>query len=128
MRGFSKLARHAPALRRLLTEQVEEALVGGPTIWCPLSSHFQPLYSPKRRERGDTYWWYICTQPKAPFAGLFIDRAGLELRTWLWQTWQRGIEGILIWQSNYWHSGAAYTHVEQNPYACLLYTSPSPRD
>ena len=115
-RGFSKLARHAPALRRLLTEQVEEALVGGPTIWCPLTSHFQPHYSPERRERGDTYWWYICTQPKAPFAGLFIDRAGLELRTWLWQTWKRGIEGILIWQSNYWHSGAAYPHAEQNPY------------
>jgi len=113
---YSKLAQYAPSLRRMLTEQVEEALHGGPTIWCPLTSHFQPQHSAERRAEGDIYWWYICTQPKAPYAGLFIDRTGLELRTWLWQTWQNGIEGILIWQSNYWHSGAAYTETKQNPY------------
>ena len=115
-REYSKLAQYAPRLRRMLTEQVEDALQGGPTIWCPLTSRFQPHHSAERRAEGETYWWYICTQPKAPYAGLFIDRAGLGLRTWLWQTWQNGIEGILIWQSNYWHSGAAYTETKQNPY------------
>ncbi|MGI6301283.1 MAG: hypothetical protein ACOX52_09540 [Verrucomicrobiota bacterium] len=30
-----------------------------------------------------------------------------ELRVWLWQTWQRDIEGILIWALNWWTSDAA---------------------
>ncbi len=115
--GFAKLARYAPKLRRLLTEQVEPALIGGPTIWCPLTPYFNPDEADKRQIAGDAFWWYICTLPKEPYAGLFIDRAGLELRTWLWQTWQNDIQGILIWQSNYWHSGAAYIQSQQNPYA-----------
>lgn len=114
--GFAKVARHAPSLRRMLTEQVEEALVGGPTIWCPLTPNFDGERARARRAAGESFWWYICTLPKEPYAGLFIDRPGIELRTWLWQTWQHGIEGILIWQSNYWHSDAAYTDDLQNPY------------
>ena len=49
---------------------------------------------------------------------MFIDHPGTELRVWLWQTWQRNIEGILVWQSNYWTSSAAYPDSErpQNPY------------
>lgn len=115
--GFAKLKRHAPQLRRMLTEQVEEDLVGGPTIWCPVTPNYNHLEAEKRKSAGDSFWWYICTIPKAPHAGLFIDHAGIELRTWLWQTWQNDVAGILIWQSNYWHSEAAYTENRQNPYA-----------
>ena len=37
---------------------------------------------------------------------------------WLWQTWQRRIQGILIWATNYWTSDAAYPDPEhpQNPW------------
>ena len=34
----------------------------------------------------------------------------------MWQTWQRKIEGILIWQTTYWTSPAAYPDKPQNPY------------
>jgi hypothetical protein len=49
---------------------------------------------------------------------LFIDHPGTELRVWLWQTFKRKIDGILVWQTNYWTSAAAYPDPEnpQNPY------------
>jgi len=116
MNGFRKLRENAPDINRMLTEQVESDLIGGPNIWCPVSDSFDPQSSAPRMEAGDSFWWYVCTGPKAPYAGLFIDHPGTELRVWLWQTWQRGIEGILVWQSNYWTSDAAYPDGLQNPY------------
>jgi len=119
MNGFRKLKAAAPGINRMLTEQVEDALIGGPNIWCPVSSAFQPARSAGRRAAGDRFWWYVCTGPKAPYCGLFIDHPATEMRVWLWQTWQRGIDGILVWQTTYWTSRAAYPDPErlQNPYA-----------
>ncbi len=117
-RGFEKIRRHAPGLRGMLTEQVEPGLVGGPHIWCPLSPSFDPVLAAERRRNGEQFWWYVCCGPKAPYATLFIDHPGTELRVWLWQTWQRGIEGILVWQATYWTSPTAYPDRAhpQNPY------------
>jgi hypothetical protein len=41
------------------------------------------------------------------------------MRVWLWQTWQRKIAGVLVWQTNYWTSPTAYPDRDrpQNPYA-----------
>jgi hypothetical protein len=116
--GFAKLKAAAPEINRMLTEQVEPGLVGGPNIWCPISNQYQHEPAEQRRGQGEKFWWYVCTGPKAPYCTLFIDHPGTELRVWLWQTWQRKIEGILVWQSNYWTSGAAYPDRDhpQNPY------------
>lgn len=116
--GFAKLKRWAPDIARMLTEQVEPELIGGPNIWCPVSSSYDHASAEKRREAGETFWWYVCTGPKAPYCTLFIDHPGTEMRIWLWQTWQRDITGILVWQSNYWTSPAAYPdpNAPQNPY------------
>jgi len=117
MNGFRKLRTHAPGIRRMLTEQVEPELIGGPTIWCPVTSSFEPGPAAARQQAGETIWWYVCTGPKAPYAGLFIDHPGTELRVWLWQTWQHQVQGILVWQTNYWTSSAAYPDSLQDPYA-----------
>ncbi len=116
--GFRSLRDAAPDLRRMLTEQVEEELIGGPNLWCPVSHAYHPEPARKRRRAGESHWWYLCTAPKAPYATLFIDHPATELRVWLWQTWQRGIEGILVWETNYWTSEAAYADPErpQNPW------------
>ncbi|NLF17751.1 MAG: DUF4091 domain-containing protein [Lentisphaerae bacterium] len=118
MNGFRKLREWAPGLRRMLTEQVEEGLIGGPNLWCPLTPQVHPEVVAARRAAGERFWWYVCTGPKAPYATLFIDHPGTELRVWLWQTWSHGVEGILVWQTNYWTSGAAYPEPDrpQNPY------------
>ncbi len=118
MNGFRKLKEAAPDLRRMLTEQVEPELVGGPNIWCPVSPNYDHEAAEQRRKAGDHFWWYVCCGPKAPYCTLFIDHPATELRVWLWQTWQRKIEGILVWQTNYWTSSAAYPDPDnpQNPY------------
>ena len=116
MDGFSRLRQAAPGITRMLTEQVEAALVGGPDLWCPVTPNFDVASAETRRAEGERFWWYVCTVPKAPWAGLFIDHAGTELRVWLWQTWQRDIDGILVWATNYWSSDAAYPASMQNPY------------
>jgi len=118
MNGFHKLKQAAPDINRMLTEQVEPALIGGPNIWCPVSRNYKHEPAEQRRRHGEKFWWYVCTGPKAPYCTLFIDHPGTELRVWLWQTWKRKINGILVWQTNYWTSSAAYPDREnpQNPY------------
>jgi hypothetical protein len=118
MNAFEKLKNACPRIARMLTEQPEPQLVGGPNIYCVISYLYDHEKAERRRKDGDKFWWYVCTGPKAPYCTLFIDHAGTELRVWLWQSWQRNIEGILIWQSNYWTSGVAYPEPgkPQNPY------------
>ncbi len=116
--GFATLKQWAPAINRMLTEQVEPALIGGPNIWCPLTASYDQESAEQRRAAGEEFWWYVCTGPQAPYCTLFIDHPGTEMRVWLWQTWQRQIAGILVWETNYWTSSAAYPDPSQpqNPY------------
>ncbi len=114
--GFDKLKNACPKIDRLITEQPEPALYGGPNIYCVISYMYNEQRARQRQQAGDKMWWYICTGPKAPYCGEFIDHAGTELRVWLWQTWKRHISGILIWETNYWTSSAAYPNKLQNPY------------
>jgi len=116
MKGFEKLKRYCPRIPRMLTEQPEPKLEGGPNIYCVVSNLYRDDASEKRRAFGDKFWWYVCTGPKAPYCTLFIDHPATEMRVWLWQSWQRKIEGILVWQTNYWTSSAAYPDQPQNPY------------
>lgn len=119
MNGFAKLKRSCPRLARMLTEQVEPGLLGGPNIWCSITDKYDHARAEERRKHGEKFWWYVCTGPKAPYTGLFIDHPAPEMRIWLWQTFQRNIEGILVWETTYWTSGAAYPDDRrpQNPYA-----------
>jgi len=114
--GMQRLKKYAPGLRRMLTEQPEEPLYGAVDIWCPITPNYNHERAEQRRKLGEKFWWYVCTGPKAPYCTLFIDHPATELRVWLWQTWQRKIDGILIWQSNYWTSSAAFPDSLQNPY------------
>lgn len=130
--GFAKLKAAAPDITRMLTEQVEPELIGGPNVWCAISDQFRPEPVEPRRAQGEKFWWYVCTGPKAPYCTLFIDHPATELRVWLWQTWQRKIAGILVWETNYWTSEAAYPDADrpQNPYEDAMswvsgYSTPS---
>lgn len=122
--GMEELKRAAPGLRRMLTEQPEEALFGAVDIWCPVLSNFQPEACEARQKAGDTIWWYVCTGPKAPWPTLFIDHNAVDLRVWLWMTWKWNVSGILVWQSNYWNSPTAFPGTWQNPWEDpMSYTS-----
>ena len=111
------LKKAAPKIQKLLTEQPESELYGYVDIWCPLITNYNHKIANERRKLGEKFWWYICTVPKEPYPTLFIDHNAVELRVWIWMSWKYNMDGILIWQSNYWTSNAAYPPPkQQNPY------------
>lgn len=114
--GMERLKKYAPKLRRMLTEEPVEPLYGAVDIWCPITPNYNHEIAEQRRQHGERFWWYVCTGPKAPYCTLFIDHPATELRVWLWQTWQRKIDGILVWSTNYWTSSAAFPDGFQDPY------------
>ena len=116
IKELQKIKKHAPHLKIMLTEQPVKELAGLVDIWCPISNEFSYKFASERKKLGDEIWWYICTNPRAPYACLFIDHAGVDLRTWLWQTFKYDIDGILIWSTTFTHSATAYPNTLQNPY------------
>ena len=122
MKGFETLKRHAPGLRRMLTEEAVEPLHGGPNLCCPLTPNLHVPGEKAARAAGDQFWWYVCCGPKAPYVTEFTDHPGTELRLWLWQTWGEDVTGVLIWETTWWDSPNAYPDRAnpQNPYEDAL--------
>lgn len=116
IQGMKRIRKYAPAMRRLLTEQPEPELYGHVEIWCGLTPHWTKEMVEERKKAGEEVWWYICTGPKSPYIGLFIDHPAAVMRLWPWQSWQYGVQGILIWQTTYWTSSAAFPRSLQNPW------------
>lgn len=114
--GMQMLKRGAPRLKRMLTEEPNEKLTGHVDLWCPVLHQYEPRAAQGRQRRGEEIWWYLCTVPKAPHLTLFIDHDAMEMRLWPWATWAYGIDGILVWQTNYWHSPSAFPQALQNPW------------
>ena len=112
--GFAKLKRHAPGIRRMLTEEADKALLDSVNLWCPVTPNFHRGELEAARAKGDQFWWYVCCDPKAPYATEFIDKPGTEMRVWLWQTWKENVTGILIWDTVYWSGGSTYRGVQQD--------------
>ena len=114
--GMELIGKCMPGLARMLTEQPVEELQDSVDLWCPILNAYNADRCQERQRQGEEMWWYVCTGPKAPYPGLFIDRDAIEMRIWLWMTQKYGVEGILVWQTNYWTSGAAYPEEPQNPW------------
>ncbi len=116
--GYAIMRRHAPWLKKLLTEQPEKDLLGEPDIWCPLIDQMHSAYYPAARAAGGEFWWYVCNWPRDPYVTDCIDHPALELRTWLWQTWGENVTGIDYWLTVCWTSPAVYKDEKhpQNPY------------
>ena len=106
--GMKRLKAAAPGIRRMLTVQPERPLLGHVDIWCGLTPKWKPELVRERRAAGEEVWWYICCGPHAPYITEFIDHPGTELRLWPWQSWQYGVQGILIWETLYWTSPTAF--------------------
>ncbi len=107
-----------PGLRRMVPMNLGAAqeFVGWVDCWCPILNSHRRDFAAERRQAGDFYAWYICCAPESPYVANFIDRPATDLRVWLWQTWQERVQGVLIWESVWWHSPEAYPDSLQNPY------------
>ena len=106
--GMKRIHAAAPGLRRMLTKEPHPELEGNVEIWCALTPQWTPEKVRLRRGAGQEVWWYICCGPTAPYVTEFIDHPGTELRLWPWQSWQYGVQGLLIWATTYWTSESAF--------------------
>lgn len=103
-RGMKRLERIVPDIKRIMTVAITPQLYGDVNLWCPLTPNFSFEASQARQKLGEEVWWYVCTGPKAPYCGEFIDHPAIEMRMWLWQTWKYHVNGVLIWDTTYWNS------------------------
>ncbi len=99
----AKLVRMADQrIKILLTERIENKLIGSVDIWVPIAHEYDEKLAKQRQAAGEQVWWYLCTEPKHPWPGYFIDYPAIDLRMWHWMTWRYGLNGILYWDTCYW--------------------------
>lgn len=93
--------------RILLTEQVEDGLVGAVDIWTPVLDAYNAARCRDRQQAGDDVWWYVCTGPKHPFPNKFVDYPAIDQRIFHWMTYAWDVSGVLYWETMFW-SGNPY--------------------
>lgn len=127
MDGFAKLVKYAPKLRRFITSPCRSDLLGGPQTWCMMAPDFDNPLVRQRKLLGEEFWLYVCTEPRAPYATVFIDHQAVELRALLWQSWAEDVKGVLFWTANLWTTEAVYPDRSrpQNPYVDAQSWSPA---
>ncbi len=120
-----------------------------PQIWCSFSSMFalhgeQPPHGSghftedilnkygytidrlgSQRADGDKLWWYVCLEPRGPFANFMVNQPGDQSRTLFWQQYDMGVDGILYYSVTEWCSGNVFRTADNLPLysgdGCLLY-------
>lgn len=106
--GMEVIKEGAPGINTFLTENDPGPEIMDVTdITCTIWHRINPSKARSVIENGNEYWSYLCTAPKYPWLSEFIDHDAINLRMWLWGTWSYGLNGILIWSSNYWTSRSA---------------------
>lgn len=114
--GFALLKNAAPGLRRMIAINKDHQLpklVSYVNLWCPQIDKTSREFIQERRDAGERAWWYVCTIPKGPNPGLFIDHPAVNMRVWSWMAWDYDVEGLLIWATTRWHSQAAYHYSDE---------------
>ena len=99
---------YAPKLTTFQTEHVSgqdisDVIDISCTIWHKLDHD----KIKKMNEKGLEPWSYLCTWPRSPWISEFIDHDAINLRMWLWASYQYQLKGILHWETTHWNSNIA---------------------
>jgi hypothetical protein len=106
--GMEIIHRAAPKITRFITEhQPGEGIMDVTEISCTVIGRLDPEMMKKLTTEGREFWSYLCCCPKAPWLSLFIDHDAINMRMWLWISYQYQLKGILVWSANYWNSTEA---------------------
>jgi hypothetical protein len=101
------IKKYAPKITTFLTEHVEGQDISDVTdISCTIWHKLDHEKIKKMNERGLEHWSYLCCWPKSPWLSEFIDHDAVNLRMWLWASYQYKLKGILMWSTTYWNSDA----------------------
>jgi len=105
--GMQAVQEAAPGLHRLLTVYPEPSFYNQVEIWVPFLNSFEYFYDLRAKQRqieGDDFWWYVCTDPDAPFPNNFVDHAAINQRIRPWLAEKYDVRGELYWNSS-WYLG-----------------------
>ena len=116
--GMLNIRKNAPRLTRFITEhRPGPEIMDVSEIGCTIFDRVDPKAVAALGPKGREFWSYLCTGPKSPWVTLFIDHPAVNLRMWLWMTYQWGLKGILVWRANYWTSPTLFPPgLLQNPW------------
>lgn len=99
---YREVQKALPDVKLLLTAPSGEAKPFL-SIPCPLTPGYDPAWQAEVKKNGGEYWWYVCVAPGDPaWANLFIHQTAAQHRALFWQTWSRGVDGLLYWGMNFW--------------------------
>ena len=112
------IKKYAPKITTFLTEHVAGQDMSDVTdISCTIFHKLDHEKIKKMNAKGLQHWSYLCTAPKSPWISEFIDHDIINMRMWLWASWQYKLKGILIWETTYWNSEeASPSGYLQNPW------------
>jgi hypothetical protein len=99
-RNYARMKRWFPEIKTILpTNKVLKQLDDEIDYWVLIHKVVDDF---KGMESKGRCWSYLCTDPKTPYIGEFIDRPGIDLRLWGWQNYSRNLKGVLMWETVFW--------------------------
>lgn len=102
------IKRYAPKLHTFITEHIAGHDISDVTdISCTIWNKLDHSKIRQMNKKGLEHWSYLCTGPKSPWITLFIDHDAVNMRMWLWASYQAQLKGILVWATNWWNSRTA---------------------
>ena len=79
-----EIKRALPDVKVITTARDADYGVGSPldvVDWfCPLSETYDLAKANRARQAGHKVWWYICCDPRAPYANMFVECSAIEGR------------------------------------------------
>ena len=78
--------------------------------FCPLTNAYDPEKAKAARAAGHKVWWYICCEPHAPYANMFVECPAIEGRLLMGaQAVKYRPDGFLYYQIATWNSRRCIT-------------------
>ncbi len=85
---------NAPDLKFINTAQPVPELFNYTDVWAVPGGYYHELDAGERISQNQSVWWYNVD------AGIASD--GVKGRALYWDTFSRGLQGVLYWGTNYW--------------------------
>ena len=107
--AIAELKRNFPEVPVFTTAYDHDYGVGSPLSaidwFTPLTSRYNRQKADAARREGRKVWWYVCNEPRPPYANFFIESPVIESRLLLGAEAARmQPDGLLYYQTSVWNA------------------------
>ena len=107
--AIAELKRNFPEVPVFTTAYDHDYGVGSPLSaidwFTPLTSRYDRQKADAARREGRKVWWYVCNEPRPPYANFFIESPVIESRLLLGAEAARmQSDGLLYYQTSVWNA------------------------